>query len=741
MPDSKVLLLVEDEVLIALGERQILEKEGYRVLHVSDGESAVEAICVQNQPVDLVLMDIHLGAGIDGIEAARQILQSRDIPLIFLSSHTEKEVVEKTEQITSYGYVVKYSGPVVLDASIKMAFKLHAARQDIQRANQQLEAEISERKRTEEILRKSESRYRGYFENATLAMFRTTREGKVIAVNTAFAKTFGYESPEEVYRCIQDVGKDVYVDPNRRQDIIRLRSMNPELTAFESLYRRKDGSAFWGRMNARTLSGTDEYPESFEGIIEDISEYKRSQEALRASEKLYRTLVETDDDAISLTDLQGNPLFRNSAYYSSLGFEVGDDAGLNVTSRIHPDDLPIIHACMAELFEKGKASLEYRIRHRAGHWLYRHNKSTLIHNEEGQPHTILSISHDITDHKKVEKILLENEARLRGMIDATPIPYALNDRQGNVTYINQAFVHTFGYTPEDLPTVEAWWPRAYPDPAYRQLVMTGWQERSDRSLRTGASFEPMEVQICCKDGSSRTVLISATPFNARSEDDLVVIFYDITDRKIAEDKVRALLYEKEMLLKEVHHRIKNNMNTITSILSLQADLQEDLATQMALQDASGRVQSMMVLYDRLYRSQNFSTVSIQEYIPALMKEVIGLFPNRDRITIEAQVEPLVLPPNLLSSIGIILNELTTNAMKYAFPDHREGQITIQAAQKGRRITIIFADNGVGLPESFSLAGSSTFGMELIQILLQQIKGSIQIDNTRGARFVIEFDAN
>ncbi|HAE87916.1 TPA: histidine kinase, partial [Candidatus Marinimicrobia bacterium] len=124
---NKKILLVEDETLIAMHEQMILEDYGYSVMVVSSGESAIES--VQNTPdIDLILMDINLGDGIDGTEAARQILAEHDIPLVFLSSHTEREVVEKTEGITSYGYIVKNSGETVLIASIKMAFRLFSAR-------------------------------------------------------------------------------------------------------------------------------------------------------------------------------------------------------------------------------------------------------------------------------------------------------------------------------------------------------------------------------------------------------------------------------------------------------------------------------------------------------------------------------------------------------------------------------------------------------------------------------------
>lgn len=133
MSDQKTILLVEDEAILSLIKKLQLEKEGYAVISVHTGEMALDIFCSARNQIDLILMDIDLGEGIDGTETARKILEKHDLPLIFLSSHTEKEFVDKTESILNYGYVVKNSSFTVLDASIKMAFKLFLSKQELQR--------------------------------------------------------------------------------------------------------------------------------------------------------------------------------------------------------------------------------------------------------------------------------------------------------------------------------------------------------------------------------------------------------------------------------------------------------------------------------------------------------------------------------------------------------------------------------------------------------------------------------
>src|SRR6056297_3215741 len=147
---KKKILLVEDEALLAMAKQQELARYNYETSHVTTGEKSVDLVCNQNEPIDLILMDIDLGRGIDGTEAARQILEYKEVPIVFLSSHEEPEIVEKTEAITSYGYVVKSSSITVVDASVKMAFKLYNAR----KREQQKEADLHKRMKEINCLQK-----------------------------------------------------------------------------------------------------------------------------------------------------------------------------------------------------------------------------------------------------------------------------------------------------------------------------------------------------------------------------------------------------------------------------------------------------------------------------------------------------------------------------------------------------------------------------------------------------------
>jgi two-component sensor histidine kinase len=159
----------------------------------------------------------------------------------------------------------------------------------------------------------------------------------------------------------------------------------------------------------------------------------------------------------------------------------------------------------------------------------------------------------------------------------------------------------------------------------------------------------------------------------------------------------------------------------------------------ALNDARRRMQSMMVLYDKLYRSEGFRELSAKEYLVPLVREIIDNFPNKEIVTIEMHVEDVILDIERLSPLGIIVNELITNIMKHAFVGWDKGVISIAASLKENHATISVQDNGIGLPEGFDLKTSTGFGLRLVDMLTEQIGGSMRIEKEKGTRFILEFD--
>jgi len=213
---------------------------------------------------------------------------------------------------------------------------------------------------------------------------------------------------------------------------------------------------------------------------------------------------------------------------------------------------------------------------------------------------------------------------------------------------------------------------------------------------------------------------------------------DVTERKAADERIKNLLTEKELILQEVHHRIKNNMNTIRGLLYLQGAEMKDPAAAEALHDAETRVQSMMILYDKLYSSHDYKEMSVKSYLGPLLDEILENFTNRSIVQVEKDIEDFVLEANIVFPLGIIVNELLTNIMKYAFIGRNNGVISLSALKKGKQVVITLSDDGNGIPESVSFESSTGFGLNLVGMLTTQIGGSIRIERGDGTKFVLEF---
>lgn len=287
----KTILLVEDEGIIALSEARMIQKHGYEVITVSSGEEAIET--VKSSPeIDLVLMDINLGDGIDGTQAAEIILAQRELPVVFLSSHTTPEVVEKTEGITSYGYIVKGSGETVIVTSIKMAFKLFEA-------NQKYRQELEDRQRSEKSLQKSEVRYRTLYENTPAMMHSIDSDGRLLSVSEQWLQTLGYTrdevqgkySTEFLTEASRQYAKDVVLPDYFQQGWCK---------NIPYQFVKKNGEIIEVLLSAISEKNVDGQIARSLAVIVDITERKQAEDALRKSEARFAKIFHSSPMGMNL---------------------------------------------------------------------------------------------------------------------------------------------------------------------------------------------------------------------------------------------------------------------------------------------------------------------------------------------------------------------------------------------------------------------------------------------------------
>lgn len=335
-----------------------------------------------------------------------------------------------------------------------------------------------------------------------------------------------------------------------------------------------------------------------------------------------------------------------------------------------------------------------------------------------------------TEKKEKEKTeaLRESEEKFRFIVENSMMPMIIASlKDYTVIFYNEYASEFFvDKSPEGTIKANDYWVRPDERDTFIGLLR-------EKGFVTG-----YEAELKTATGENKWCLLSAKIINYLGHMASFVMFNDITVRKHTEEQVKNLLSKKELILKEVHHRIKNNMNTMIGILTLQADAMENPEAASALSDAESRLRSMQVLYDRLYCSENLSEISMKDYLPALIDEIISIFPARAKLTVEKHIDDFSLEVKTLQPLGIIINELLTNIMKYAFTGMDNGIITVSAALNDDIVTLTVRDNGIGIPEGIDFENSTGFGLMLAGMLAEQIGGTIRIERHCSTSIVVEF---
>lgn len=329
---------------------------------------------------------------------------------------------------------------------------------------------------------------------------------------------------------------------------------------------------------------------------------------------------------------------------------------------------------------------------------------------------------DITERKKKEKIIEESEKRFRLMADASPVMIWMTDLNNRLEYMNKTKLDFLGIKPDKL-THELWLQTRHPEDRdnFRKKLLESSKQKKGFSL---------EVRVKDKEGNYRWLLDSAAP--RFLEDGTFVGFVgsgvDITESKMSRIKMKKSLEEKELLMREVHHRVKNNLQVILSLLNLQASYIKDEESLSMFKSSQDRVQSMAMLHEKLYKSNNLAEINLKDYIKDLVSTLFKTYNISSGISLHLKIKNIILDLGISISLGLIINELITNALKHAFKGREKGKIFVEIykiEEKGQLILIV-KDDGVGIPEVNGFTEKKSFGLELVNTLITQYNGSLEI---------------
>ncbi|MGD1704324.1 PAS domain S-box protein [Dapis sp. BLCC M229] len=595
------------------------------------------------------------------------------------------------------------------------------AAQALQNLNQELEARV--KKRTAELVQNQEY-LRQLTENIDSVFWMTNLDkSQMIYVSPAYEKIWGF-SIQELYRSPQQWIEAIH--PDDREMVVA--GLPQQIRGeYNEEYRiiRPDGKICW--IQDRAFPIRDELGEVYRiaGFAEDISKQKQIEETL----KLQGRAIAASSNGIVIVDARLPDLptiFVNSAFEKITGYTAAEVIGHNCRFLQGEDcEQPGVFKLRTALKEGSGCTMSLRNYRKDGTLFWNELSVSPIYDEQGNLSHYIGIQTDITDRIKAERNLKQQSVAMEAAINGI----AILDAQEQYIYVNHSHLQLFGYQDQQELLGKSW----------RHLYDRDELERFESEiwpilLRDG--HWQGEAIAKRQDGSTFAEEISLTLIEGGG---LVSVCRDITQRKQAEELLKSSLQEKEILLKEIHHRVKNNLLVVSSLLHWQNEYITDPAVSRIFQESQYRIHSMALIHEKLYNSKNLAEVNFTEYLETLAQQLYYSFNiATDRIQLNLELEPVSLNIETATPCGLIVSELIANVFEHAFPDNRKGELYLSLKNEQDRVILTIQDNGVGLPSDFDISQTESMGLQLIDMLSQQIKADLEVITDNGTTFNLIF---
>ncbi len=662
---------------------------------------------------------------------------------------------------------------LVATALNAMVSNLHEREQQLSAQAFSLVSEVAERTRAELELRQSEARYRAIVEDQTELICRFHADGTLTFVNDAYCRYFGKPRDELVgypFTAPIPVEDHPYIEA-------QLGSLSPEhpMTTCENRVLIGNDEVRWMQWTDRLISGTNGSLVEFQSVGRDVTNRRQAEEeirylnadlerrvverteqlaavngelkneiaerervevALRISEAQYRTIVETAQEGIWLIDSQGATTYANPKMAEMFGYKPDEMIGRSLFAFMDHAGQLIAQRNLERRRQGIKEEHEFRFKHKDGRDVWTSMSTNPIMDDQGQFVSALGMVTDITERKQHEDSLRMSEMRLR---DAQAIAH-IGSWEWNIptseVYWSDEVYRIFGHLPQEFKLyLDTFLQKVYPDDL----------DGLEQAVYAAFDGEPYLIvhRIVRSDGEIRWVQQhgQVTFDQDRMPVRLVGTTQDITELKQAEDLIRASLREKEILLKEIHHRVKNNLQIISSLLNLQSNSISDPLTLAQFQDSQNRVRSMALIHERLYRSDDLAQIDFGPYLRDLVNSLVQTYRRQiQSITLKIEADVVLLDIDTAIPCGLIVNELVSNALKHGFPDGRTGEIGVEIRQESTQgqYRLLVRDDGVGMAEDVDYRNTPSLGLQLVNSLCKQIGGNIDLCQEGGTQFVIRF---
>jgi len=580
--------------------------------------------------------------------------------------------------------------------------------------------DITQRKKMENALRESEEKYRLLVENMPLGIV-VVQDGLIQYVNASLLSVAG--RPRE---SIQGKHFLDFTHPDDRGEamrryLARLAGQSPGQTGPVRMIG-PTGEAVWAQVRGMPIYW--EGRPAVLNFVQDVTAQKRAERELSL-------FFDVSPDLMCIID--GRGVFRrvNPAFERTLGWSADELVDRYHKELLHPDDLEATRQVKRRIMNgEHLPRIENRYRRKDG--AYRWLAWTAAHLFE--ENLTFAVARDVTEDKRLAQKLAESEEKYRAVINEAADGILLTSPQGCILEVNSKAAELLGYSREECLKLNVG--DIYPDKEIESRI-----DLLKELLETGAAFLK-DTFLLHKDGRKVPVEVSGSLITFGGQKVALGIVRDITERKKTEAWIQDALQEKEVLLREIHHRVKNNLQVVSSLLNLQAYGLDDPRLSEAIQESQNRIMAMALIHETLYQSSSLACIHLGPYLRELIASLTQAYSTERRgLDVRVHVEDVVLDMDHAVPIGLVINELVSNALKHAFPRGGPGEVHASArlVREGA-VEIEVRDDGSGLPEGVETRKSGSLGLPLVMDLVrQQLKGEILIHRDPGTRFVIRFE--
>ncbi len=646
--------------------------------------------------------------------------------------------------------------------------------------------DITKHKQIERTLQESEARFRVISEAIPVPfIISRVSDGLILYANSELLQTFQF-SPE--YLVNRKKLLDLYHDCADLEALLKILNQHDFIHNYELQLKRADGSCFWAIASLQYLIFNNE--SAILTVFNDINDRKNAETKLQEQNEFLRRIFESIPLMIGLVDLNGKLLWVNQEWENVLGWKFQDSSTQDILEALYPN--PEYRQYVINFMQSARGDWgDFRTQVRDGRLL--DTSWTNVYLSNGQ---IIGIGQDITERKQSElalKAQAEREQlmrtvaqRIRQSLNLQDILNATVQEVRDLLGVDRVVVYQFNS--EMIGTivaesVEPGWTVSLGVEIHDTCFQTGigveyYQGRkqaianiyetglTDCHIRLLEQFEVkanLVVPILLEVGSHLWGLLVAHQCSAYREweenqldllDQLTVQLaiaiqqssileqaqIELAQRQKAQVKLKNALAEKEVLLKEVHHRVKNNLQIVSSLLQLQSQTLKDPEVIKVLRESQNRIESISLIHKNLYTSANIGQIDVADYIHNLAASLLisyQIWPNK--ITLEIDIDPLNLNVDQAIACGLVINELISNALKHAFPNQQIGTISIALRNVGNNIEMTIKDNGIGLPDNLDWTKTDSLGLSLVyDLVTEQLEGNITLERNHGTVFKIQF---